>query len=165
MFICNSSLLIFMQKYLFTELNIDFLIINNRANLIINKFFELLVIFYNIFLKMNVFMMSFLYHFLFFIKFYFDISNSRKFELILNICFLDVMNHNKIDKMIQFLSRNKFLFAYKVYNQHHFSYIGMILFLFTCEKNMRILNRSFNKLSKFFCLPICDLYRTVNKFK
>jgi len=98
MLICDSTLLVIMQKDLFAEIYIYFLVVDKWHRLFLNHLFEVLVI-------LDCILMCFFYLFglsnqtLLIFDLYLQIRHSWKFELVFNIGLLDIVHHNQVNQM------------------------------------------------------------------
>lgn len=98
MLICDSTLLVIMQKDLFAEIYIYFLVFDKWHRLFLNHLFEVLVI-------LDCILMCFFYLFglsnqtLLIFDLYLQIRHSWKFELVFNIGLLDIVHHNQVNQM------------------------------------------------------------------
>lgn len=99
-FKCHSAFLLIVQEDLLTKFYIYFIAIHSRGNLIFYQFFEMVIIFNNIFHKMFLFF-TFDKQSLVLLNFDFHICYSWQLELILNVCLLHIMYHDQIDEMAQ----------------------------------------------------------------
>ena len=131
MFIGDSALLIGMLENLGVKSDIYFICIDHLSHLLIGDLFNFCIIERNIELFLCSFS-AFLDQALL-VHFHFDVCHSGEFEIVLYVCFFNVVYHYQIYKMGELLRLYQFFLTDEIHQKHDFRDIRMVLFLLARE--------------------------------
>jgi hypothetical protein len=130
-FIGDSALLIGMLEDLGVKSDIYFIGIDHFTHLLIGNLFNFRIVERNIELFLCPFC-AFLDQALL-VDLHFDVCHSGEFELVLHVCFFNVVHHHQIYKVGELLRLDQFFLTDEIHQKHDFRDIRMVLFLLARE--------------------------------